>query len=114
MRIVRRVGMLVGSAALATAATVVCAGPASASEAVSGCPAGYQLLSVTTLTADGYHVPALIDNPDVNLGNPNSEAWNSQPGNGDGFVCGRPEGNRTTSFGGQLYLFVDNQLPSAS
>jgi hypothetical protein len=56
----------------------------------------------------------LIDNPNVDLGNPNSEAWNSQPGNGDGFVCGRPEGDRTTSFGGQLYLFVDNQLPASS
>jgi hypothetical protein len=114
MRIVGRVGILVGSAALATAATVVFGGPASASVVESGCPAGYQLLSVTTLTADGYHVPALIDNPSVDLGNPNSEAWNSQPGNGDGFVCGRPEGNRTTSFGGPLYLFVDNQLPASA
>jgi hypothetical protein len=114
MRIVNRAGMMVGAAALATAATVVFVGPAAASVAVSGCPAGYQLLSVPTLTADGYHLPALIDDPNVDLGNPNSKAWNSQPGNGDGFVCGRPEGNRTTSFGGQLYLFVDNQLPASS
>lgn len=113
MRIVGRVGIMVGSAALATAATVVSVGPASASVVGSGCPAGFQLLSVTTLTAEGYE-PALIDNPSVDLGNPNSHAWNSQPGNGDGFVCGRAEGNRTTSFGGPVYLFVDNQLPASS
>ncbi len=90
------------------------ASAASADTTVGSCPAGFQLLSVAALTAEGYHLPALIDNPDLVLGNSHSNAWVQQPGNGDGWVCARPEGNRTTAFGGPLYLFVDDQLPAAS
>jgi hypothetical protein len=110
-----RLGLAAASATLATTAGVVtsAATAASADTQVGSCPAGFQLLSVVALTAEGYHLPALIDNPDLVLGNPHSNAWLQQPGNNDGWVCALPEGNRTTSFGGQLYLFVDDQLPAS-
>ncbi len=114
MRVIGRLAMFVGSVTMAAAGTVMVGSAASADAPAGGCPSGFQLLSVATLAAQGYHLPALIDDPNVTLGNPNSEAWSQQPGNGDGYVCGRPEGNRTTSFGGPLYLFVDNQLPASS
>ncbi len=112
MRSVVRLGMMVGSVMMTTAGLGAFGGPASAGAPVGGCPSGFQLLSVAALAGEGYEAPGLIDTGD--LGNPHSNAWNSQPGNGDGYVCGRPEGNRTTFFGGQLYLFVDNQLPASS
>jgi hypothetical protein len=77
---------------------------AAASPPANGCPTGYQLLHVDTLTGEGYHVPALVD----------SASFKSfgQPGNGDGLVCGVPLGNQTTSFDRQVYNFIDNQLPA--
>ena len=113
MRVIGRLGKMCVSLALA-AGTVAAGAAASADTPVGGCPSGFQLLSVTSLSSEGYHLPALIDDPNVALGNPNSAGWPQQPGNGDGYVCGRAEGNRTTGFGGQLYLFVDNQLPVSS
>ena len=58
---------------------------------------GWLYLSVAALTASGYRVPALIDDP-------------ANGGNGDGFVCGVPQGNQTTPRGTQLYFFSDNVL----
>ena len=111
-----RLGLASASVTLATTASVVASTTtaASADAPAGGCPAGFQRLSVATLTAEGYHVPALIDNPNLVLGNTHSNAWIQQPGNNDGWVCALPEGNRTTSFGGPLYLFVDDQLPASS
>ena len=93
------------------------ASAASADPPPGGCPTGYQLLSVATLSAQGYMVPALIDSPTsgvVGHGQGNGASWVQQPGNGDGFVCGRALGNQVTPWGGQLYDFVDNQLPASS
>ena len=58
-------------------------------------------LAVADLTASGYRVPGIIDDP-------------ANGGNGDGFVCGVPQGNLTTPRGTQLYLFFDNALGPAS
>lgn len=79
---------------------------AHAAPPANGCPAAYELLSVATLTSEGYHLPARLDSPTSGLRS------FGRPGNGDGLVCGLPLGNRTTSFGGQLYNFVDDTLPA--
>lgn len=73
---------------------------------VNGCPRGYELLSVATLTAAGYHLPAQVDDPTSGL------LSYGRPGNGDGFVCGVQLGNQTTSFGGPVYNFMDDGLPA--
>jgi hypothetical protein len=93
--------------ALAAAmATGLAAAPASAGPVASGCPAGFQLLSVDELTTQGYHLPARVDDPASGL------MSFGQPGNGDGYVCGRAL-PQLTSFGGTLYEFTDNTLPAA-
>jgi hypothetical protein len=79
---------------------------AHAAQPTNGCPAGYQLLSVATLTSEGYKLPARIDSPTSGL------LSFGRPGNGDGLVCGLPLGNRTTDFGGPIYEFVDDTLPT--
>jgi hypothetical protein len=80
--------------------------PAAAAPPSDGCATGNRtsdvehgmlFLAVADLTALGYRVPGLIDDP-------------ANGGNGDGFVCGAPSGNQTTPDGRQLYLFFDNQL----
>ena len=76
----------------------------------SGCPDGFALLNVAVLTAEGYHAPQIVDTAPPG----NNSSWGSAGGNNDGWVCGRPKGNQTTSFGGPLYLFLDNQLPAAT
>ncbi len=58
---------------------------------------GNQLLAVADLTALGYRLPGILDDP-------------ANGGNGDGFVCGVARGNQTTPFGGQIYGFIDNQF----
>jgi hypothetical protein len=72
------------------AGSVLAATPAMAAPPPNGCPAGYQLLSVQTLTAEGYKVPALVDSPTsgVNLF--------GHPGDGDGWVCGNQLANQLT------------------
>jgi hypothetical protein len=81
-------------------------GVAFAAAPTNGCPSGYELLSVQTLTAEGYRIPSLIDSP-------TSGALSfGQPGNGDGSVCGVQLGNKLTPFGLPLYNFIDNQLPA--
>ena len=62
---------------------------------------GMLQFAVTDLTALGYRVPGIIDDP-------------ANGGNGDGFVCGVPMGNLTTPGGNQLYLFFDNVLGPAA
>ncbi len=72
-----------------------------------GCPVGYQRLTVDSLTAQGYGVPGLVDDP-------SSGIWSfGQPGNGNGFVCARQMGNRVTHFGGPYYNFLDDGLPAS-
>jgi len=81
----------------------------------NGCPSGYQLLSVPTLTAEGYRVPALVDSPSrgvVGEGPGVGWGWIGQPGNGDGWVCAVQLGNQLTPFGLPVYNFIDNQLPA--
>jgi hypothetical protein len=62
---------------------------------------GMLQFAVADLTALGYRVPGIIDDP-------------ANGGNGDGFVCGVPMGNLTTPRGTQLYFFFDNVLGPAS
>jgi hypothetical protein len=91
----------------ASAAAVACT-TASAAPPPNGCPAGFDLLSVQTLTAEGYKLPARIDSPTSGL-----DSFGKNPGNGDGYICGRSLGNRLTDFGLPLYEFTDNGLPAA-
>ena len=95
--------LIVGAAGFAPAGT-----PAMAAPPPSGCPAGYQLLSVQTLTAEGYMVPALVDSPTSGV-----KSF-GHPGDGDGWVCGHQLGNQLTSFGLPVYNFIDNQLPAST
>ena len=95
--------LIVGAAGFVLAGT-----PAMAAPPPNGCPAGYQLLSVRTLTAEGYMVPALVDSPTSGL-----KSF-GQPGDGDGWVCGHQLGNQLTPFGLPVYNFIDNQLPAST
>ena len=81
---------------------------ANASPPAGGCPPGYDVMSVDALAAQGYHLPALVDDSTTA-----GVGFGHQPGNGDGFVCGQPLGNRLTPAGRQLYDFRDNTLPSS-
>jgi hypothetical protein len=93
-------------AALALGIGAYAASSAAADPPTSGCATGNRSsdvqqgilhLAVADLTPLGYRLPGLLDNP-------------ANGGNGDGFVCGIPLGNRTTPAGNQLYDFFDNQL----
>jgi hypothetical protein len=100
--------MTLVSGALAIGATV--ATPAAAAPPANGCATGNRasdvdhgmlLLVVAELTTAGYRVPAIVDDP-------------ANGGNGDGFVCGVPQGHLKASDGvRQLYLFFDNQFGPA-
>lgn len=68
--------------AFSTATVVLSSGAAFADAPSNGCPAGYQLLSVKTLSGAGYRVPAQVDSPISGV------TSFGQPGNGDGYVCG--------------------------
>jgi hypothetical protein len=94
--------------AVAAAGAMIAAAPALAAPPSNGCPAGYQLLSVQTLTAEGYKAPALVDSPTSGL------LSHGQPGDGDGYVCGLPRGNQLTPWGTPIYEFIDNTLPASS
>ena len=92
-------GLLVGGVSLAAAA------PAGAAPPTNGCPSGYELLAISALLAVGpYHVPVLVDDPSSGI------LSFGRPGNGDGYVCGVPLGDKQTPFGGQVYNFFDNTL----
>lgn len=86
------------------AGVLLAASPATAAAPSNGCPSGFQLLSVATLSELGYRVPGMVDDPNSGL-----ESFGN-PGNGDGWVCARPLGNQTGPYG-QIYDFMDNQLP---
>ena len=62
---------------------------------------GMLYFAVADLAALGYRAPGIIDDP-------------ANGGNGDGFVCGVPQGNLTTPRGTQLYFFFDNTLGPVS
>jgi hypothetical protein len=102
-------------AATLAAGSLLAAASALAAAPSNGCPSGYQLLSVPTLTAEGYRVPALVDSPSsgvVGEGPGVGRGWIGQPGNGDGWVCAVQLGNQLTPFGLPVYNFIDNQLPA--
>jgi hypothetical protein len=98
----RRVAALVG---LASVCLVVVAPAASAAAPTNGCPSGYALMSVADLTAQGYRIPAVVDDP------ANLYGFGHQPGNADGWVCARALG--IPSAEGVLYQFFDNTLPAS-
>jgi hypothetical protein len=77
-------------------------GTAHAAPAANGCPRSYELLSVADLTAQGYLLPAQLDDPS------SGTTSHGSPGNGDGYVCGKELGPQTTPWGAQLYNFWDN------
>ena len=86
------------------------AAPAAGDPPSNGCATGNRssdvqqgvlYLAVADLAPLGYRLPGLVDDP-------------ANGGNGDGFVCGIPLGNRTTPSGHQLYDFFDNQLGPSS
>jgi hypothetical protein len=102
---VRRVSIaLVGWLALAASAVPV----ALAAPPSNGCPRGFEFLSVATLTAEGYHVPALVDSPTSGF-----VSFGQHPGNGDGWVCGVRLGNQLSPRGTPIYEFIDDQLPAS-
>ncbi|HEX6324934.1 MAG TPA: hypothetical protein VFZ72_00050 [Jiangellaceae bacterium] len=68
------------------------------------CPDGFELASVTALVSAGYVVAGSIDDPSSGV-----ESY-GRPGNGNGWLCTRAMGNKTTHFGGQYYLFTDDGL----
>lgn len=94
--------------AVGAGGAMIAVAPAQAAPPPNGCPAAYQLLSVQTLTAEGYKVPALVDSPTSGILSFN------KPGNGDGWVCGMQPDHQLTPFGLPLYEFIDNQLPASS
>ncbi len=96
------------TAAATLTAAVAAAAPLTTAHAVpalGGCPGGYEVVAVVDLAPLGYRVPGLVDSP---LSGVDSFG---RPGNGDGLVCAHEIGNRTTTWGGQLYTFLDNSLP---
>jgi hypothetical protein len=68
------------------------------------CPDGFELASVTAMVSAGYVVAAGVDDPSSGV-----ESY-GRPGNGNGWLCTRAMGNKTTHFGGQYYLFTDDGL----
>lgn len=106
MKLTRTVTGLSCAIALSTATIGLSTGAAFADAPSNGCPAGYQLLSVASLSALGYHVPSRVDSPSSGI------LSFGQPGNGDGYVCAVQLGQRLTSFGLPIYNFIDNQLPA--
>jgi hypothetical protein len=103
----------IAPAGLAASAAVVvpAAVPALTAPPSDGCPAGYQLRSVQTLTAEGSKVPAEAGSPASGVVG-EGQGWTGQPGNGDSFVCGVELGDQLTLFGLPVYNFIGNQLPA--
>ncbi len=94
MRRIAATGLLLGLLAFPGA------GRAGATPPETGCPSGYLVLSVETLTDHPYQLPAIIDNG----------------GNSNGYVCGLPlPGAVSDAYGvpgRQLYIFVDDNSPA--
>jgi hypothetical protein len=76
-----RVHTSVIAAALAagSAGSLVAEARALAAPRSNGCPSGFQLLSVETLTDEGYHLPALVDSPTSGV-----PSYGRYSGDGDG------------------------------
>lgn len=85
------------AAALITAALPAAAEASAAHPLVNGCPSGHEAIDVAWATAQGYGVPARLDD----LAN---------DGNGDGTVCGRAMGPQLTPSGLQQYLWSENTI----
>jgi len=107
----RKMRVWIGLAVVTMAAggAIAIATTANASAPPDGCPRGYDLMSVDSLAAQGYRLPALVDDSTTA-----GVGFGHQPGNGDGLVCAQPLGNRLTPAGRQLYDFRDNTLPSSN
>lgn len=84
------------------AASAVTLTSAQADPRQGGCPNGYTLMAVADLAPQGYQVPGMVDDPNSGI-----KSY-GRPGNGDGQVCAKATGPQTTSWGGQLYEFWDN------
>jgi len=97
----RRLALIIAPLVIGAAGAVIAATPALAAPPSTGCPAGFQLLPVQTLTAEGYSMVPVL-------------SYGTHPGNGDGYICGRPHGNQLTPFGLPIYEFTDNTLPASS
>jgi hypothetical protein len=65
---------------------VPAATPALTAPPADGCPAGYQLRSVQTLTGEGSQVPAQADSPASGVAG-ERQGGMGQSGNRNGFVC---------------------------
>lgn len=103
-----RTRAILAAAVLAAVTSIVSqAAPASAAAPTSGCPRGFDLVSVAALATLGYRVPGIVDDP------ANTYGVGHQPGNGDGLVCGRLIGKTDPTTGQVLYQFFDNTLPPA-
>jgi hypothetical protein len=72
----------------------------------TGCPTSYTVMAVADLAPQGYQVPGMVDDPTSGI-----KSY-GRPGNGDGLVCAKAIGPQTTSWGGQLYEFWDNNKHS--
>lgn len=105
MKLTRAMTGLSCAVALSTATVVLSGGAAFAAAPSDGCPAGFQLQSVDTLSGLGYRVPAQVDSPSCGV------TPFGHSGNGDGYVCAVQLGKRVGSFG-PIYNFIDNQLPA--
>ena len=105
MNLTRTVTGLSCALAISTAAIALPSGAALADAPSNGCPSGYTLLSVGTLSSAGYRVPAEVDSPTSGVHS------FGQPGNGDGLVCGVQLGNQVGPYG-PIYNFIDDQLPA--
>lgn len=87
--------------AVATVAATALPATATKTPLTTGCPAGYELLSVESLEAQGpYLVPRRVD----------------EPGNNNGLVCGLalPDANRDArclAFGGNACILQELGLP---
>ena len=69
-----------------------------ASAQKTGCAYGFQTLSVSELSAQGYLLPAATDDP-------------ANGGNGNGLICGRPIGYRDPADPTrQIYIFADDRI----
>ncbi len=102
MTTLRRLAGTLSTAALAAALLTV-SSPAVNATTMS-CPSGFDLASVAELVSAGYVVAGVVDDPSSGV-----ETF-GRPGNGNGQLCIRAMGNKTTHFGGQYYLFADDGL----
>jgi hypothetical protein len=111
--VLKRFALLTTVAAIALAATTAATATAAVTPLTTACPAGYELLAVADLEAQGpYFVARLVDTA----------------GNDNGYVCGfaRPDAVRDArcmighlnacklqELGLPIYIFIDDDNPAA-